>query len=153
MISSIEPARAPHTIVLGYEETPAGRDALREARRLARPSAARIIAVAVYEGAMSLPGGFEDWEPWLRQDAERSVEGLKGVEPRVIASHTPAEALLEVIRDESADLVVVGSSHRARKGQVVPGSVGSRLIAEAPCAVIVAPAGNGAHSKSRSLAA
>jgi nucleotide-binding universal stress UspA family protein len=153
MISAVERTGATHTIVVGYEETPSGRDALREARRLAAPSGARIVAVAVYEGALSVPGGFEDWEPWLRQDAERSVECLEGVVPRVVASHSPAEALLRVIRDERADIAIVGSSAKARRGQVLPGPVGARLLSEAPCAVIVATADSEARSKRRPLAA
>ena len=57
----------------------------------------------------------------------------------VTASGESAGDLAQVARSEEADLVVLGSTHRGAVGRVVPGSTVGRLLAEAPCAVAVAP--------------
>jgi nucleotide-binding universal stress UspA family protein len=51
--------------------------------------------------------------------------------------------LVQLARSEGADLVVLGSTHRGPVGRVVPGATVRRLLAEAPCAVAVAPPGFG----------
>ncbi len=52
-----------------------------------------------------------------------------------------ARALYEYAKDQDADLIVVGSSHRGKVGRILPGSVGESLLRGAPCAVAVAPRG------------
>jgi nucleotide-binding universal stress UspA family protein len=69
------------------------------------------------------------------------VPGPGGVERRLEASRSPARGLHDTALSEQADLVVVGSSHHGPLGRVLLGSVGERLLAGAPCAVVVAPRG------------
>jgi nucleotide-binding universal stress UspA family protein len=49
----------------------------------------------------------------------------------------PAEVLTEVAREQRADLLVVGRRGRDFAARVLLGSVASRLIADAPCDVLV----------------
>jgi nucleotide-binding universal stress UspA family protein len=49
--------------------------------------------------------------------------------------------LKELAEAEEGDMIVLGSTHRGRIGRVCPGSVGERVLSEAPCAVAVAPRG------------
>jgi nucleotide-binding universal stress UspA family protein len=61
----------------------------------------------------------------------------------VTASDEDGRDLAELARSEGADLVVLGSTHRGPVGRVVPGATVGRLLADAPCAVAVAPPGFG----------
>lgn len=49
----------------------------------------------------------------------------------------------QVVRSHGADLLVLGSSHRAGLGRVVPGATIDHLLADPPCAIAVAPPGFG----------
>lgn len=61
----------------------------------------------------------------------------------VTASGEDGNDLAQLARSGRADLVVLGSTHRGRVGQIVPGTTVGRLLAAAPCAVAVAPPGFG----------
>jgi nucleotide-binding universal stress UspA family protein len=51
--------------------------------------------------------------------------------------------LAKLARSEGADLVVLGSTHRGPIGRIVPGATVGHMLAEAPCAVAIAPPGFG----------
>lgn len=52
--------------------------------------------------------------------------------------------LAQLARARSADLIVLGPTHRGPVSRVVPGATVERLLAEPPCAVAVAPSEFGA---------
>jgi nucleotide-binding universal stress UspA family protein len=54
---------------------------------------------------------------------------------------SPAKALREMAERGEADLIVLGSTHRAAFGAVAPGSVAERLLNGAPARVAIAPSG------------
>lgn len=59
-----------------------------------------------------------------------------------VARPAPAPlGLARIAQRWGADTLVLGSSHRGPVGRIVPGSVASRLLAHAPCAIAVAPMG------------
>jgi nucleotide-binding universal stress UspA family protein len=66
----------------------------------------------------------------------RSAIGLM-----VVADRSPAAALQTVAERDTVAAIVLGSSHRGPLGRVMPGGVAQRLLAGAPCPVVVAPAG------------
>jgi len=84
--------------------------------------------------------------------AERVVE-RDGGELKVVhvEKGSPADALRALAERGDADLIVLGSTHRAHFGSVAPGSVAENLLHGAPCRVIIAPKGYGAadHSQDR----
>lgn len=92
-------------ILVGYQDTEQGRDALQLGRVLAQANRAEMMIVTG-------PGD----------------EG---------------ESLAQAARAEGADLVVLGSTHHGPVGRVVPGTTVGHLLANAPCAVAVAPRGFG----------
>jgi len=52
-----------------------------------------------------------------------------------------ADDLAATVREQAADLVVLGSTHRGALGQIVPGTTMERLMGAVRCAVAVAPPG------------
>lgn len=92
-------------ILVGYQDTEQGRDALELGRILAQANRAEMLIVTA-------PG----------QDGED---------------------LAQLARTEGADLVVLGSTHHGPIGRIVPGAAVGHLLADAPCAVAVAPPGFG----------
>jgi nucleotide-binding universal stress UspA family protein len=87
--------------------------------------------------------GFEDTAQG--RDARALGEGLARVtEAQVrVATVGPEDHgdLADLAREERADLVVLGSTHRGPIGRIVPGATVAHLLAAAPCAVAVAPPG------------
>jgi nucleotide-binding universal stress UspA family protein len=58
-----------------------------------------------------------------------------------IAAVPDGEKLAATAREQAADLVVLGSTHRGPLGRIVPGTTMEHLLGGAPCAVAVAPPG------------
>ena len=147
-------------LIIGYQDTPQGHDALALGELLAETLDARPLAATVPLIATVLP--------WSRQLMSRSEleaalhletkepfaavrDRLAALDPetKAIASHSPGAALYELAGEERALLIVVGSTHRGPLGRVLPGSVGRALLQGAPCAVAVAPRAYAAREQRR----
>src|SRR4051812_39589097 len=98
--------------------------------------------------------GYEDNERGedARVLAERIV-ARDGGELKVInvEKGSPADALQALAERGEADLIVLGSTHRAAIGSVAPGSIAEHLLHGARCRLIIAPKGYGHkdHSQDR----
>jgi nucleotide-binding universal stress UspA family protein len=137
-------------IVVGFDGSDQGRDALALAVWLAGNSDVELVAVDVYEQdnlRIALPG-WSEWEHYLREDAEETLAEAKTLVPgstkltsKAVRANSEAQGLYELSKRLGADLIVIGSSHRSRLAEVWTGSVGDRLLHGAPCPVAVAPNG------------
>jgi nucleotide-binding universal stress UspA family protein len=135
-------------LIVGYEESDEGRDALALGRLLAGPGAAGITIVHVTPDD-SFWMGRDEFERAIELEAatiSRHAEALldnPSTETRVIASGgSPARVLTELAEEEGhVDAIVIGSTRRGALGRVMFGSVGERLLHGAPCPVAVAPRG------------
>jgi nucleotide-binding universal stress UspA family protein len=119
-------------IAVGFDDTERGADALRLGELLARTTGAGLRAVRV--------------GPHREDGLEREAEAALGdspvdVEAVALSGDSPARALHELAAGGGADLIVLGSTHRAGVGRMVPGAVAERLLSGAPCPVAVAPRG------------
>jgi nucleotide-binding universal stress UspA family protein len=87
-----------------------------------------------------------------RELGERIVE-RDGGELKVIhvEKGSPSDALQGLAERGDADLIVLGSTHRAHVGSVAPGSVAEHLLHGARCRLVIAPKGYGRadHSQDR----
>jgi nucleotide-binding universal stress UspA family protein len=98
--------------------------------------------------------GYEDNERGedARVLAERVVS-RDGGELKVVnvEKGSPADALQALAERGEADLIVLGSTHRAAIGSVAPGSIAEHLLRGARCRLIIAPKGYGHkdHSQDR----
>lgn len=131
-------------IIIGYEPTPQGEDALALGRIFAETLAARPVVATALPWARSVMGP-DDLERALEFDTSELFAVARDrlrpldVETSAIADPSPGSALFHLAETEVASLVVVGSSHRGPVGRVMPGSVAESLLHGATCAVAVAP--------------
>lgn len=146
-------------LLVGFDGSDGGRDALELARTMGAPAEASALVVAVIPYG-PLPVDFEaleedaakEAEP-LFEEARERLEGLT-VETRGFGGGSPAGVMTEIAEAEEVDLVVVGSPHRGAIGRALIGSVAESLLHGAPCAAVVAPRGYAAerHEPFRQIA-
>ena len=122
-------------IVVGVDCREGGRDALALAALLQAAGGGELLALHACAP-----------EPLLREDVLSRVEGelaRAGVPARavVVTDRSPAHALRTIAERDAADLIVVGSSHRAGVDRVLAGDDAFATLHCAPCAVAVAPRG------------
>jgi len=140
-------------IVLGYDGTRAGRDALRQGTDLAILGKAQVyllavvapelgIALAEAAAQSDLPEREgEEVRRVLMEGAEELRCAGMSVETRLGAGK-PAEEIGRVAREiGGADLVVVGHREQSALARWWSGSVGASLLADAPCSLLVAVSG------------
>jgi nucleotide-binding universal stress UspA family protein len=133
-------------VLVGFDERPASRDALTLAKVLCEHAGAELILASVraYWSELIGPETYEqavaEDEAWLAREG-RKVLGSERFSTNVIAGGHETGGLKEIAAAEDADLLVIGSTHRGKLGRVLPGSVGERVLNNAPCAVAIAPRG------------
>lgn len=125
-------------VAVGHDGSAAGRDALVLGELLTRTAGAELLAVRV-QPKHTQPARIEALEGELAAALASSPVSFRALAP---TEGPPASALLELAAaDEEIGLIVLGSSHRAGIGRVMPGGTAQRLLAGAPCSIGVAPRG------------
>jgi nucleotide-binding universal stress UspA family protein len=150
MTDNSAPANEPR-IVVGFDNTASGFDAVALARDLAEATDAHLTVAYVYPaGAITAADVQVDpgYGQYLRDQARRHLDsagaalvGFKRWDPVAYPATTPARGLHEIADDAGAGLVVVGSTHRHGIGFAMPGTTAHRLLHGAAFPVMVAPAG------------
>jgi nucleotide-binding universal stress UspA family protein len=141
------------SVLVGYDGSDQGRDALALAETLRAPDDGQLI-VAVVDEVEPIRGDSGELarirnEYYASTFASAGEElGYTDFEQRV-SSGSVAEALYQVAAVNDVDVVVVGSSHRSNLGQVVAGSVADSLLNGLPCPVAVAPNGYAGGDQSK----
>jgi nucleotide-binding universal stress UspA family protein len=135
----------PLRLLVGYDGRPASRDALAFAKALADTGDADLTIASVRGYWPELLGEsyelvVKEDERWISRGATEVLESMP-FSVRVLAGGHETAGLRELAEAEESDMIVLGSTHRGRIGRVCPGSVGERVLSEAPCAVAVAPRG------------
>lgn len=148
-VPSLAPSR-PLRLLVGYDGRPASRDALSFAKALCEVDGAELTVASVRGYWPELLGEsfrlvVKEDERWIRRGATE-VLGDIPFSVRVLAGGHETAGLRELAEAEESDVIVLGSTHRGRIGRVCPGSIGERVLSEAPCAVAVAPRGLAARS-------
>jgi nucleotide-binding universal stress UspA family protein len=137
----------PQPIIVGFDGSEHGCDALALGRALAATLSARLVVVIAYtpEQWLWAPGTAEPMDQHERElivaRAEAAFSGKDRVEFRTAASPSAAGALHAEAERERAQIIVVGSSHRGTMGRMLLGTVTQEVLDAAPCAVAVAPPG------------
>jgi nucleotide-binding universal stress UspA family protein len=134
-------------ILVGFDGSDGGRDALELARTMAldEPEVNVIVVAVVPYGPLPIDfealesGAAAEAEPLFAEARER-LEGL-AVETRGFGGGSPAGVMTGLAEAEEVDLAIVGSPHRGAVGRALIGSVAENLLHGAPCPVVVAPRG------------
>jgi nucleotide-binding universal stress UspA family protein len=149
MIGPMPGPNRPSSIVVGFDGSDGAFDAVALGRTLADLTGDDLVVVAVSVADMSLQAELAgmNLEAGLRGDAEqvlaRGAKPLEGSDAWVgqaLVASSPGLGLHALAERESAELIVVGASHR-RHPAGVPGSTAMRLLHGAPCSVAVAASG------------
>lgn len=120
----------PRTVAVAFDGSPGSRLALEAAERLAVRTDATLEIITVLKDAAHS----DDLRALVQDEAAR----IDHVAVRTTMPHgDPADALHGLC--ERVDLVVCGSHGRGTLGEIVLGSVSSRLVADPVCPVLVVP--------------
>jgi nucleotide-binding universal stress UspA family protein len=146
-----------HKVIVGFDGSEHARDALALGAVLTATEGELIVCCVHH--FKSLSARVDPTEPRLdRAAAERCAGEATGlvssveVNPILVAGAGVAMALQDTAKQQHADLIVLGSSHRGALGRVFVGSVTQETLHEASCPVAVAPAGFHDHSEGTRLA-
>jgi nucleotide-binding universal stress UspA family protein len=130
-------------IIVGHDATPQADDALALGKLLAEATGASLTAVGVIPSDpvwggpdLLMRDASADFEAELRQAAEPA-----GAKVEMVASTSAARGLHDFAEDGQVDLLILGSAKHGRAGQIVAGSVATRLLHGSPCSVAIAPHG------------
>ena len=139
-------------IVVGTDGSETATEAVRTAIELAKISKAKLEIVSAYEPVsdarlreerQEVPADLqwmvnprEDVDATLRDAADKAKEA--GVEVETYARQgDPADAILDVAEEESADMIVVGNKGMSGAKRFLLGSVPNKVSHHAPCSVLI----------------
>lgn len=117
--------------------------AVEMACRLAEPQHGEIVLAYVFEVPLILP--LNAPMPEAEAKAEEAFQQAEGIvqahglqaRRRSRASRQAGDGIIDLAREEQADLIVMGLPHKRRPGDVIIGPTTERVLRRAPCEVIV----------------
>ena len=140
------------SIVVGTDGSETATEAVRQAIDLAKQVGARIELVSAYEPVsegrlreerQEVPEDVQ-WMVNPREDVEATLrEAKETVEEAGVDVETysrrgdPADAILDVAEERSADLIVVGNKGMTGAKRFLLGSVPNKVSHHAPCSVLI----------------
>ncbi len=141
------------TILLAYDGSQQGREALDQGAELASLCQARVylLAVVAHEQGVALAEAaapsdlpereYQEVRRVLAAGAEELRRAGLSVKTR-LGTGNPAEEIGRVAHEVGADLIVVGHREQCALARWWYGSVGASLLAHAPCSLLVAVSGS-----------
>lgn len=139
-------------ILIGLDDSEQSKRAVETVRALPWPAGTTVLVVSVVKPLLTaypeiyavVTTQLMEAESELRSRQHRMADevaaGLRAAGLRVetrVPDGDPRSTLVELARDEKADLVVVGSHGRTGLSKLLLGSVASHVVSHAPCSVLV----------------
>jgi nucleotide-binding universal stress UspA family protein len=140
------------SIVVGTDGSETAGEAVRQATELAKAVGAKIHLVSAFEPVgnqrlreerQQVPEDMswmvnqrEDVDATLKEAAEQIQEAGVDVETNA-RQGDPADAILDVAEEKSADLIVVGNKGMSGAKRFLLGSVPNKVSHHAPCSVMI----------------
>ncbi len=129
-------------IVVGYVPKPEGHAALRLAAEEAQRRSASLVVVNSHRGGRE----FEAEEAVRSEQQldevhhELDEAGVQHEVRQLVRGMDPAEDLIKVAEEESAELIVIGLRRRTPVGKLILGSNAQRILLDASCPVLAVKA-------------
>jgi nucleotide-binding universal stress UspA family protein len=129
-------------VVVGYVPKPEGQAALTSAISEAKVRGAKIVVVNSHRGG-------QDFDRAASHEAESEMDAVKqrldeaGIEHEVrqlVRGFEPAEDLIGIAEEVSAELIVIGLRRRSPVGKLILGSNAQRILLDAKCPVLAVKA-------------
>lgn len=142
-------------LLIGFDDTAYGRDALALGLQLAGETGEPITVATVFpddERGLMVAVNDKAWVERVRQVAERKLDAAREVvagRPEVrfetVGPASASRGLHELAERTNPHAIVVGSSEHGAVGRIAPGSTVEHLLHGAPSPVAVAPRGYRKH--------
>lgn len=116
--------------------------ALKYAAAMARDSAAELIVVYVDEGPLAYDAGMLGFvEPESDLQPESRLQAITQTLPDLACracslQGDPAAQIVQLAKDESVDLIVLGTHGRTGLARLLMGSIAEAVLRSAPCPVL-----------------
>ncbi|HEY6797664.1 MAG TPA: universal stress protein [Kineosporiaceae bacterium] len=131
-------------VVVGYVPTEEGRAALHRAAQECKLRNTRLVVINSNRGGKDLDAAeaarYEEELDTVR--AELDSAGVGNEVRQLVRGLEPAEDIIAVAQEVSADFIVIGLRRRSPVGKLILGSNAQRILLEAPCPVLAVKAGN-----------
>jgi nucleotide-binding universal stress UspA family protein len=129
-------------VVVGYVPTPEGRAALRRAAEECRLRRTRLVVINSNRGGKALDAAeAARYETELQEIRdELTGQGIDHEVRQLVRGMEPAEDLIAVAGEVSADFIVIGLRRRSPVGKLILGSNAQRILLDAPCPVLAVKA-------------
>ncbi len=124
------------TIVVGFVPTKEGRAALARAVEEAKSRQSRLVVINSHRGGLDDEQARSAEQELQRVTDEMSASGAEIEVRQLVRGNEPAEDLIAVANETSADLIVIGLRRRTPVGKLILGSNAQRILLDAPCAVL-----------------
>ena len=130
-------------VVVGYVSKPEGQAALTSAISEAKLRGAKVVVVNSHRGG-------QDFDRAASHKVDTEMEAVKskldeaGVEHEIrqlVRGFEPAEDLIGIAAEVSAELIVIGLRRRTPVGKLILGSNAQRILLDAPCPVLAVKVG------------
>jgi nucleotide-binding universal stress UspA family protein len=134
-------------ILLAYDGSPDGREALAQARDLASMSGATVRLLAIIDPSENML--VVEWMSFIPDNQQfvtqsvldagvRRLQGAGCAATNEVKYGNAAEQIVLSAREMKADLIVVGHRDQGSLARWLNGSVGASLLHHPPCSVLVA---------------
>lgn len=129
-------------VVVGYVPTAEGRAALRRAALECRLRSTNLVVINSNRGGKDLDAAeaaaYEAELDEVRRELDEA--GVAHEVRQLVRGLEPAEDLIAVAEEVTADFIVIGLRRRSPVGKLILGSNAQRILLEAPCPVLAVKA-------------
>ncbi len=129
-------------IVVGYVPKPEGQAALRLAAEEAKLRNSSLVVVNSHRGGREFETDDAVESEAQLEDVRRQLKeaGIEHEVRQLVRGLDPAEDLINVAAEVSADVIVIGLRRRSPVGKLILGSNAQRILLDAPCPVLAVKA-------------